>query len=89
MTDAASTPIEISVIEEHFPPHDPVHATPDPMLRRTLMLRTWKGSARFEQTDYGHAGRLNPWEPRGIDAALQPRIDELQAICDALTSLLQ
>ena len=89
MTDCGSSVIDISVIEEHFPPFDPAHATPDPMLRRTLTLRTPKGSARFEQTDYGHAGRLNPWEPRGIDGPLRPRINELQAMCDALTPLLQ
>ena len=89
MTDDGTSVIEISVVEEHFPPYDPTHATPDPMIRRTLRLRTSKGSARFEQTDYGHAGRLNPWEPRGIDAPLQQRIHELQAMCDALTALLR
>ena len=89
MTDAASIVIEISVIEERFPPYDPEHATPDPMLRRTLTIRTSKASARFEQTDYGHAGRLNAWEPRGIDASLQARANELQALCNAITPLLR
>ena len=89
MSDGASTVIELSVVEERFPAFDPAHATPDPMVRRTLTLRTQRGSARFEQTDYGHAGRFNPWEPRGIDAPLQPRTNELQAIYDALTPLLR
>jgi hypothetical protein len=88
MSDGIPAVIELSVVEERFPPYDPAHATPDPMVRRTLTLRTPTGSARFEQTDYGHAGRFNPWEPRGIDASLQAHTTELQAICDALTPLL-
>ncbi len=47
------------------------------------------GAARFEQTDYGHPGRFNPWEPRGIDGALQPRTPELLALCTAVSSLLR
>lgn len=80
--------MEISVTEELFPRFDPLHGTPDPMVRRVLTLWLPDGSARFEQTDYGHPGRFNPWEPRGIDPALQLRVNTLRAVCDALTPLL-
>jgi hypothetical protein len=89
MSDTPSRLVEIAVVEEHYPPYDPAHATPDPMVRRTLTLRVPKGAAHFEQTDYGHAGRFNPWEPRGIDSALQARTNELHAVCEALTPLLR
>ncbi len=88
MNTAATTVVDLSVTEEHFPRYDPAHGTPDPMVRRLLTLRIRNGTARFEQTDYGHPGRLNAWEPRGIDAALQPRTSELKALCEALTPLL-
>jgi len=88
MTRTAATAIEISVTEERFPRYDAAHGTPDPMVRRLLTLRLPKGAARFEQTDYGHPGRFNDWEPRGIDTPLQPRTDELRAVCAALTPLL-
>ncbi len=81
--------IDASVTEERLPPYDRSHGTPDPMVRRLLTVRSPEGSARFEQTDYGHPGRFNPWEPRGIDAALQPRTPELKALCDALTALVR
>lgn len=83
-----STTIELTVTHEEFPRYDAAHGTPDPMVRRMLTLRLSDGTARFEQTDYGHPGRFNPWEPRGIDSALQPRTNELRAVCDALTPLL-
>ncbi|MDP9236850.1 MAG: hypothetical protein M3P30_05545 [Chloroflexota bacterium] len=87
MSTAANL-IEITVTQEEFPPYDPSHGTPDRMVRRLLTLRLPAGSARFEQTDYGHASRFNPWEPRGIDTPLQPRANELRALGDALTALL-
>lgn len=74
--------------EETLPPHDPAHGTPHPMVRRTLDFELPQGSARWEQTDYGHPGRFNPWDSRGIDAALQPRAARLQAVADALAALL-
>jgi len=85
MTEPA---VEISITEERFPRYDPAHGTPDPMVRRTAVLSLPQGKARFEQTDYGHAGRFNDWEPRGIDAKLQPRTEELRELCARLTSLL-
>lgn len=80
--------VEITLTQEQFPRYDPAHGTPDPMIRRLLTMRLPGGEATFEQTDYGHPGRFNPWEPRGIDAHLQPRTEELRAICAALTPLL-
>jgi hypothetical protein len=80
--------LALSVIEERYPPNDPAHGTPHPMVRRLLTIQLPKGSARFEQTDYGHPGRFNPWDPRGIDTLLQSRADELKALCEALTPLL-
>jgi hypothetical protein len=80
--------VELTVTQEEFPPYDPSHGTPERMVRRLLTMRLPAGSARFEQTDYGHAGRFNPWEPRGIDTPLQARTNELRAVCDALTLLL-
>jgi hypothetical protein len=83
------TVLELTVTEERFPAYDPAHGTPDPMLRRLIELKLPHGSARFEQTDYGHAGRLNPWDARGIDARLQARTAALKALCDAITPLLE
>jgi hypothetical protein len=79
--------VDINVTEELFPAYDAAHGTPDPMVRRLLTLRLPAGSARFEQTDYGHPGRFNTWEPRGIDSALQPKTKDLLALCDAISSL--
>ncbi len=84
----ASAVVDISVTEERLPPYDPSHGTPDAMVRRVATIRLGAGGARFEQTDYGHPGRLNPWEPRSIDAALQPRTEPLRAVCDALGRVL-
>ena len=80
--------LEVSVVEQHFPRYDPAHGTPDPMVRRMLTLTSNGRTARFEQTDYGHPGRFNPWDARGIDASLQPRTPELKTVCDAVTPLL-
>ena len=84
----AEARVQITVTEERFPRYDPAHGTPDPMVRRLLVMKLPAGEAKFEQTDYGHPGRFNPWEPRGIDAALQPRTEEVRAICASLAPLL-
>ena len=84
----AETMIVISVTEEHYARYDAAHGTPDPMVRRLLTLKLPKGGARFEQTDYGHPGRFNAWEPRGIDTALQQRTNDLRAVCEAIEPLL-
>src|SRR3990172_3862689 len=60
----------VSVRCEHptYPPYDAFHGTPSPMLWRRVVIETTRGSATFAQTDYGHPGRLNPWEPRRISS---------------------
>ena len=88
MPPAAASIADIAVTEQRYAPYDASHGTPDPMVRRLLTITLPAGSARFEQTDYGHAGRFNPWAQRGIDAALQPRTPELLALCAAITPLL-
>ena len=89
VTTSATSIAEIAVTEQHYPRYDAAHGTPDPMVRRLIEIRLPDGAARFEQTDYGHPGRLNPWEPRGVDVALQPRTPELLATCAAISSLLR
>jgi hypothetical protein len=85
---AAETRIEITVTEERFERYDPSHGTPDPMVRRVATMRLRDGEATFEQTDYGHAGKFNPWDARGIAPKLQPRAEELRGICASLSDLL-
>lgn len=89
MEPTAASIAGIAVTEQHFPRYDAAHGTPDPMVRRLLTITLPAGAARFEQTDYGHPGRFNPWEPRGIDGALQPQTAELQSLCAAITPLLR
>ena len=59
--------------EETLPASDPSHGTPNAVVRRSLEFELPQGAARWEQSDYGHPGRFNPWDPRGIDAALRRR----------------
>ena len=58
------------------------------MLQRLVRIETTKGSATFEQTDYGHPGRLNAWDPRGIDSPLQAKTAQLRLLADAISGLL-
>ncbi len=88
MPTTAASIADIAVTEQDYARYDAAHGTPDPMVRRLLTITLPAGAARFEQTDYGHPGRFNPWEPRGIDNALQPRTPELLALCAAITPLL-
>lgn len=78
----------IRLHEETLPPHDPSHGTMHAMVRRVIEFELPKGKATLEQTDYGHPGRLNPWEPRHIDARLQPRTEALRAAAEAIGGLL-
>ena len=71
-----------------FPPYDAFHGTPHAMLWRRVTIDTPSGTAAWEQTDYGHPGRLNPWEPRGIAPALVGKLAKLQAIAEAIGALL-
>lgn len=74
--------------QETLPAHDPSHGTPHPMVRRLLEFELADGKANWEQTDYGHPGRFNPWDPRGIDLRLQAKTAELRAAADAMAALL-
>jgi hypothetical protein len=87
MSETEASAIKIDVTEQHYPRYDAAHGTPDPMVRRLATLTLPVGAARFEQTDYGHPGRFNAWEPRGIDTALLSRTDLLRAVCDAISPL--
>ena len=80
--------LDFNITEERFARYDEMHGTPDPMIRRVASIRLPAGSAHFEQTDYGHPGRFNAWEPRGIDAKLQPRTEELRALCAMFQAFL-
>lgn len=71
-----------------LPPYDTSHGTPHAMVRRTLVFELPEGRAELEQTDYGHPGRFNPWDTRGIAPKLQPKTAQLRAVGDALSELL-
>ena len=71
-----------------FPPYDDFHSTPNAMLWRRATIETPQGQAVFEQTDYGHPGRLNDWDPRGIAPALAPKLSLLKAALAGLGPLL-
>jgi hypothetical protein len=86
-TDTAVTVLSLHCEQRTYAPYDPFHGTNAPMLWRSVTITTPKGTARLEQTDYGHPGRLNDWQPRGIDAALQPRSKELIALATAATAV--
>jgi hypothetical protein len=79
----------IRLREETLPPHDPSHGTPHAMRRRVLEFELPQGRATFEQTDYGHPGRLNPWEPRHIDMRLQTNTAHLLVAAEAIGGLLK
>lgn len=74
--------------EERLPARDPSHGTPHPVVRRWVEIELPQGVARWEQSDYGHPGRFNPWDPRGIDAGLQPQTERLRNAADAISSIL-
>lgn len=86
--DAPVTVLSLTCEERTYPPYDDLHGTPHTMLRRVLRIETNRGDATFEQTDYGHPGKLNDWDPRGIDSRLQARTAELKALADAAGALL-
>ncbi len=75
--------------EGRFPPYDPLHGTPHEMVLRVIDFELPDGSSRWEQSDYGHPGRFGDWEPRGVDARLQPRTAALKAAAEALGALLE
>ena len=88
------TSSEVAVIsarceERSFPPYDDFHGTPSAMLWRRVTIETARGSATFEQTDYGHPGRLNAWEPRGVAPSLVGRLAALRAVAESLGAALE
>jgi hypothetical protein len=90
MTDTA---VETAVVararfeQRVYPPYDDYHGTPNPMLWRRVTIETRRGSAAFEQTDYGHPGRLNPWEPRRVTPSLTGRLAQLRAVAESLADV--
>ena len=80
--------IAIRLSEQVLPPHDPLHGTADQVVRRLATIDLPDGHASWEQTDYGHPGRFNTWEPRGISVSLQPRFRQLLAAEEAVGVLL-
>lgn len=83
-TSTETSTINASMEQRVYPPYDALHGTPHAMLWRKVTITTPKGMAAFEQTDYGHPGKLNPWEPRGVASPLAPRLAELRAVAEAL-----
>jgi hypothetical protein len=85
MAESASpTIVSVRCEQQVYPPYDALHGTPHAMLRRVVTIETPQGKATFEQTDYGHPGRLNPWEPRGIASPLTPKLAQLVAVAEAV-----
>ena len=70
-----------------FPPYDALHGTPHAMLSKRVTIETPRGKATFEQTDYGHPGRLNPWQPRDVPASLTGQFERLEAVAAAMGAL--
>jgi hypothetical protein len=87
VTETAPAALNLVCEARTYPPYDPFHGTNAAMLWRRVTITTPRGTARLEQTDYGHPGRLNDWQFRGIDAALQPRSKELIALAAAATAV--
>jgi hypothetical protein len=87
-TQAGLAVISVRCEQKTFPPYDAFHGTPSPMLWRKVSFETAQGAAAFEQSDYGHPGRLNPWEPRGVAPALVAKLPLLRAAAEALAALL-
>ena len=86
-TSTQATTITASFEQRVYPPYDALHGTPHAMLWRRVTITTPRGTAAFEQSDYGHPGRLNPWEPRGVAAGLAPRLAELRRVAEALETI--
>lgn len=86
-TSDATVVVSARCEQRVYPPYDSLHGTPNAMLWRKVTIETARGSAAFEQTDYGHPGRLNPWEPRGVAPGLTARLSQLQAAAESLAAL--
>jgi hypothetical protein len=79
--------VSVTCEQRMYPPYDALHGTPHAMLMRRVSITTPQGKAAFEQTDYGHPGRLNPWEPRGVAMSLTPKLAQLSAVAEAVAAL--
>ncbi|HXH22542.1 MAG TPA: hypothetical protein VNN10_10960 [Dehalococcoidia bacterium] len=89
MSEAASSArLTVQLEERTYPPYDPFHGTNWPMRWRQATIETPLGMARLEQTDYGHPGRLNPWEPRSVPVSLAAKTPQLLALAEAAGALL-
>jgi hypothetical protein len=86
--EAAAKVVRIECDQKTYPPYDPFHGTNAAMLWRRVTIETASGAAVFEQTDYGHPGRLNPWEPRGIAPSLLPRLRQLSSLVESISELV-
>ena len=86
-SSAATREATIRVLEERFPPYDPLHGTPSPMVRRTVTFELPEGLSKWEQTDYGHPGVFNPPQHRSMPSSLQPKTARLQAAVEAVAKL--
>ncbi len=80
--------VAIRLSEQVLPPNDPAHGTPDRVLRRLATIDMPEGHASWEQTDYGHPGRFNPWQPRGVSPSLEAKFTRLQTAVEAAGALL-
>jgi hypothetical protein len=74
--------------EERYPAHHALHATPHEMVRRVLEFELPEGNSQWEQSDYGHPGRFNGWETRGVDTKLQVKTPRLKEVAEAIGELL-
>ena len=79
--------VRVAFRQEVLPAHHPSHGTPDSMVRRWVDVEVGSGRAALEQTDYGHPGRFNPPQLRGVSAALASREAQLQALVSVLADL--
>jgi len=81
------TVVSVSCEQRVYPPYDHLHGTPHAMLLRRVTITTPQGTAVLEQTDYGHPGRLNPWEPRGVASPLTSKLAQLTAVAESVAAL--
>lgn len=87
MSEETANIVSVMCEQRVYPPYDALHGTPHAMLLRRVTIDTPQGKAMLEQTDYGHPGRLNPWEPRGVAPALVARLPQLMAVAEAAAAL--
>jgi hypothetical protein len=80
--------LSVRLEQRTYPAYDPFHGTNAPMLWRQVTITLPEGAAVFEQTDYGHPGRLNPWEHRGLPPALLSKATRLMAVAEAVGELM-